>query len=545
MVFPASLFAFMERFNLRNGLLSGLEFNVVTALIVGVGFHVFRRVLGFLKIFKTVSYFPKVYTAFEPFALPGVLLPTTSWNTGYDWHWVRRSQTYNRNETVNLVPILGGKAVLWTSNMDIGKQVAAGGHRSSFVKPETASGAFLLWGMSLAAADGNMWRKHRRVVGPAFGTELYKLVWKQTAQTYQDMLEVDGWKNQDIVDVPVIQKVTSKLAFLIISTCGFGFPSTWATPPKSADGEMPVQEALRVVAETHLLALTLPRWLMHLPIPRFKTARIARDRLAAFMQGQVTERKAEVASGGDTRADAFTMLVKANQDESSKFQLDDSELIGNVFLFMFAGHETTAHTLAGTLAFMAINQDVQDEVVEQIMSVVGTERDPEYDDYSKLDKVLAIFYESARMFPAGHVLIREATEDTILTVPNPVGEEGNRTVPIPKGGQVIVDMVGVQYNPRYFEDPEMYKPSRWYGLPSDSELFTAFSVGPRACIGRRFATTEATCFLALLLRDWKVTPILRDGESHDAWGKRVLNAHIVLTLGIGDIPVRFTRRKRS
>jgi hypothetical protein len=37
---------------------------------------------------------------------------------------------------------------------------------------------------------------------------------------------------------------------------------------------------------------------------------------------------------------------------------------------------------------------------------------------------------------AGHVLIREALEDTIVTVPNPVGEEGSQTVPIPKGTQV-------------------------------------------------------------------------------------------------------------
>jgi hypothetical protein len=64
---------------------------------------------------------------------------------------------------------------------------------------------------------------------------------------------------------------------------------------------------------------------------------------------------------------------------------------------------------------------------------------------------------------AGHVLIREATEDTVLTIPNPVGEEGSKTIPIPKGTevhflrrpfspaltflclqQIMVDMVGVR-----------------------------------------------------------------------------------------------------
>jgi hypothetical protein len=79
-----------------------------------------------------------------------------------------------------------------------------------------------------------------------------------------------------------------------------------------------------------------------------------------------------------------------------------------------------------------------------------------------LDKVTAIFYESARMFrelwtvrshrstlirihkAAGHVMIREATEDTVLTVPNPAGEEGSKTIPIPKGTQIMVDMVGAR-----------------------------------------------------------------------------------------------------
>ena len=57
----------------------------------------------------------------------------------------------------------------------------------------------------------------------------------------------------------------------------------------------------------------------------------------------------------------------------------------------------------------------------------------------------------------------------------------------------------LELNPRYFSEPEKYKPSRWYGLPSDSEVFSAFSIGARACIGRKFATVEAVAFLTMLL----------------------------------------------
>ncbi|KAJ6595778.1 cytochrome P450 [Mycena vulgaris] len=505
-----------------------LEFKPTSALLAVLGLYVLRRILTAIKLLR-------------PMALPGLLLPTTSWTTGLSWHWIRRFQSYTRNETVNLVPVISGIPGLWTSNIDIARQVIAGGHKTSFIKPESASGVFLSFtkpqslGHELVYGGKPGWRKHRRVVGPAFGTELYKMVRKQTAQTYRDMVEVEGWQTKDIVDVPVIQALTLKLAFLIISACGFGFPSPWATPETSGDGEISVQEALRLVAETNLLMLATPKWVLHLPIKKFTIARMAHDRIRKFMQEQVTERKAEV-SAGNTRADAFTMLVKANQNESSKYQLDDQELIGNKLRHI---------RLPARSVFMAIHGDIQNEVLEQIISVVGTDREPQFEDYSKLDKVLAIFYESARMFPAGHVLIREATEDTVLIVPNPPGEEGSKTIPIPKGTQVRRHIERLQYNPRSFENPEMYKPSRWYGLPADSELFTAFSVGPRACIGRRFATVEATCFLALLLRDWRVMPILRDGESKEAWGARVLDAHIVITLGVGDMPLRFERRKHD
>ena len=67
------------------------------------------------------------------------------------------------------------------------------------------------------------------------------------------------------------------------------------------------------------------------------------------------------------------------------------------------------------------------------------------------------------MIAAGHVLIREAAEDTVLEIPKPHGQVGTTTIPVPKGVQVswlykififvvvfilclqvIVDMVGLR-----------------------------------------------------------------------------------------------------
>lgn len=121
-----------------------------------------------------------------------------------------------------------------------------------------------------------------------------------------------------------------------------------------------------------------------------------------------------------------------------------------------------------------------------------------------------------------------------------------------------------EYNPRYFDEPKEYKPSRWYGVSNEFEAFSAFSLGiffpckppafvrltlnypgPRTCLGRKFATTEAVAFLTMLLRDWKIEPILRPGESKQEWRNRVLDGQIALTLGVKDVSVKFTRRPRA
>jgi len=80
--------------------------------------------------------------------------------------------------------------------------------------------------------------------------------------------------------------------------------------------------------------------------------------------------------------------------------------------------DTTAHTLAAALGFLGLHEDIQEEVYEHIISVVGSDRDPVrvvqvfssiqnphsfwllkvFDDYPKLDKVLGVFYEALRMF---------------------------------------------------------------------------------------------------------------------------------------------------
>ncbi|KAI0312574.1 cytochrome P450 [Amylostereum chailletii] len=401
--------------------------------------------------------------------------------------------------------------------------------------------------MNLIASERETWRRHRRIMGPPFNNmKTYPLVWNESMRIYRDMVYSEGWEGKDVVHASTIQHQTFNFTLLVICACGFGWPFAWSeTRKEKSEGKMSLQQALRTLASSIILG-ALPKWAYNVPVKAIQDAALAKDTLARYMTAQIKERKEEVRSRSseEVGTDMFSLLVQANETDG-KFQLDDDELAGNVFGLLFAGHETTAHTLAASLGFLGIYPDIQQELYEEIMTVVGPSRDPTYEDMPGLEKVRAVFFESVRLYPAGYVMIREATEDTVLTIPTgdaDGGESGTRTVPIGKGAQVVVDMVGVQYNPRYFPDPDTFKPSRWYGVPLESESVTAFSIGPRTCLGRKFATVEAVCFLTLLLRDWEVKPVFKEGEGPEEYRERMMQAKIGITLGVQELPVTLVRR---
>jgi hypothetical protein len=46
----------------------------------------------------------------------------------------------------------------------------------------------------------------------------------------------------------------------------------------------------------------------------------------------------------------------------------------------------------------------------------------------------------------------------------------------------------------------------------------------------------------MLLRDWRVEPLMKTGENKDEWRKRAFEVKITLALGIEAVPVKLVRR---
>ncbi|KAH9965006.1 cytochrome P450 [Russula dissimulans] len=505
------------------------------------------RVLKFVAGLKMVKGIPGPRVPFCPVRPPGIVLPTISWlNPGLAWVWKWRLSFYKqwRSEFVSFVPFLLGPPVIYTSSLEVTRQVVAGGPQSVWVKPKVKT--LTEWGPTLVTANKEDWRRHRRIIGPAFNPSTYSLVWAETSQIYKEIITTEGWTQKDVVTLDPVQAYTTRVAFLVISACGFGLRFQWEGETETGDGDMGIQKAMRIWVDSSVLRVITPSWMYKLPFKRLRDIATSNRVLRDHIDRMILEHKADLSSefSNVERRDMFSLLVRASE-EDSKFKLSDSELVGNVFAMMLAGHETTASTLAATIGFLGVYQNVQEDVYKEIIKVVGHDRDPTFEDFPQLERVAHTFYEAMRLYPPAFVLLREANDDTTLNIPNANEQPGMRQFPVPKGLKILVDLTGIQYNPRYFPDPNTYNPNRWRGVTPDSEEISAFGLGPRTCIGRKFAVVEAVCFLALLVRDWMIEPIMNPGETGEQWRERVMEAEILLTLKVKPFPVRLRRRARA
>ena len=170
--------------------------------------------------------------------------------------------------------------------------------------------------------------------------------------------------------------------------------------------------------------------------------------------------------------------------------LSDSELYDQVLTMVMAGHETTAKSLTWTLHVLAGLPDVAAAVRDELRVVLDG-RPPVAADLPLLGLTRRVIDEVVRLYPPVWLISRRAVCDTSL---------GGYQVPA--GALVCISPWTMHRNPAHWPDPERFDPGRF--LPTavaarPSHAYLPFGGGPRVCIGRAFALTEAALVLATIL----------------------------------------------
>ncbi len=335
------------------------------------------------------------------------------------------------------------------------------------------------FGNGLLTSEGEFWLRQRRLISPAFGRERVA-AYAPVMVGLADRL-TSAWRDGEVRDVHADM---TRLTLEIIARVVFG--------ANVGEQAVAVGEAIAVLADGAVKRLNSIFRLPHvIPTPANLRRRRAGARLDAILYDIIRKRR-ESKEGGD---DLLGVLVRAC-DEDDGSRMTDRQLRDEAFTLFVAGHDTTALTLTWGLYLLAHHPDAARALEAELDGVLAG-RAPAAGDLPRLRFTEGVVREVMRLYPSAYAIGRQAI------APCEVGG-----YPLPAGGTVIMSQWVVHRDPRWYDEPERFRPERWADglerrLPKCA--YFPFGGGPRVCVGNHFALMEAALVLASVVRNWRVS----------------------------------------
>ncbi|CZT44691.1 related to cytochrome P450 3A7 [Rhynchosporium secalis] len=497
-----------------------------------------------------------------------------------------------------------GGIILNTADADLIVQITSRG--TDFPKPTYIYSPISIYGQNVVSSEGAIWRHHRKMTSPAFSERNNQLVWKETLDLAQTM--VASWVGTGKSNTTSqVAPDTMRLSLEIIGRAGLGQQMVWDEVDDTQDlpigHTMSFSSSFQFIASNILALVSIkalpPRLAKILPIHFVQNALQAYDNWGKYMEEMIVSKRRGIQDSTQRSTGNLISQLVQGEPASKKIPLSDCEIMGNIFVFTVAGHETSASSLHMAIMLLALHPTVQKELQKDLDRIFSGRQPSEW----SLEKDLPKLAESM----LGAVWNEEMRLVTpVLTIPKIVcGRpqririDGNQ-VDLPANMMIRLCIPSVHVNPNCWpsgppsdlsnpifaldnldNDLEEFKPSRWIlpasfkpntplttsrdtylnvpidegyvskpstptapsPFPSLSTIYTPvpgsfipFSLGPRACIGRRFAQIEILAALAVIFTKYSVelsvdnfaTDVEIDDmsvmEKKEVWEKAATNA---------------------
>lgn len=361
-------------------------------------------------------------------------------------------------------------------------------------------------GDGLLITEGDLWRRHRRLVTPAFQpSRLGKYVPSLVESGYELLDEWNAEMSGGLSHTPygsstpsasIEVEFESAMTRLTMEFTGRTLFGT-SLGDRTKDISWAVKTLSKVAVDEMFAPFTWPDWL---PLPGKADKLRAMRLLDELVRGFIRQRRSEQAAGEDL----LSKLLSAVDDEGDGRGLTDEQARDQCVTFFLAGHDTTAAALTWIGWTLATQQDAQRRAAAEVQEVLAG-RSPTPGDLPRLVYVSRVVKETLRRYPpAVGVLGRQAIEDVEIG--------GWR---IPRGGVCRVMTYVVHHDERWWPDPQQFDPDRF--APGREEqiptgAYLPFGLGPRSCIGAGLASQEMVLFAAQLLQRFELSPAAGQSE---------------------------------
>ncbi|KAJ3874522.1 cytochrome P450 [Lentinula edodes] len=407
--------------------------------------------------------------------------------------------------------------------------------------PQRREFSRLLAGKGLAWADGDVHKRQRKIMLPGFSAPeakhllpFFSSCAAALCSRWTDILSASSEQCQVFNVADWISRATLDAIGQAAFDYDFGATNNQDTELSKVYQNLMIK-TFGTPSKTALLMLDLSRYI---PLsvmefldnhnPRFSLIHRVNN-LADVTAKYLVDMKSGLLLEGKNKKDIMSLLVKANKEASQnpKLQLSEEELLAQMRVLLFAGHETSGTSLTFALFELVRNPELQTRLRKEIRNTerkIAERGDVEVtaQDLESMPFLNAVVKETLRFHPVAVHLFRIAVEDDVLPLMKPiVATTGEilKEVVVPKGTRIVGSIPAYNRHEDVFgNDAFTFNPDRWLdpghvknsvSLGVYANLAT-FSAGIRSCIGWRFAVLEMQAFLVELIKNFEfaATPAL-------------------------------------
>uniref|UniRef100_A0A182MYK0 Uncharacterized protein n=1 Tax=Anopheles dirus TaxID=7168 RepID=A0A182MYK0_9DIPT len=383
-----------------------------------------------------------------------------------------------------------------------------------------------LFGKTLFALSDQQWRDMRATLSPAFTGSKMRQMFDQIVECSSEMVEYFREQaDSEPAEGREVKEVFTRYTTNVIATCAFGLKVNSFRDPNNVfytNGQRMIDFA-RFKVLLKVLAYRVFPWMMEkLEIDLF-------DReLNLFFAEIVLETLKTRELQGIVRPDMIQLLLQAKKgmlrrqkeqeehhvdgfataqesevgtgDPQAQRTLTQMELVAQCLIFFLAGFDTIANCLTFLAYELMLNRDVQDRLYEEIQSTEDTldGKPLTYEALQHMKYMDMVVSESLRKWGPAPSTDRLCTRDYVV-------RDGDAEFTINKGTVVFIPIAGIHHDPQYYPDPEKFEPERFSEANRDNikpGTYLPFGIGPRNCIGSRFALMEVKAIVYHLLKEF-------------------------------------------
>ena len=266
---------------------------------------------------------------------------------------------------------------------------------------------------------GSDWQRQRKLTATPFNEQKSRLVWFEAMRQANDMLQ--SWMSYGVDGLNSTSDDARTLALHVLAYAAFqkSYPFKSAVREHAIDQPLTYRDSLAIILKNALVIMVMPVKAFDIPFLPAKWKQIGKAvaGFRTYMLSQLADEKALIADEKPGSGTLISNLVRASdtgsqvgkatekdkvegsEGASSLKPLTTDEILGNIFVYNFAGHDTTAVSLAYSMLLLVAHPEVQEWIAEELEFHLSTEDRGSWtyeENFPKLQRCLAVLVRPPR-----------------------------------------------------------------------------------------------------------------------------------------------------